>query len=486
MASKTAILSVRVVTDATKAQAGLDQTASAVGKLESGLSKAKGPALAATAAIGALAKSGVDAASDLQQSSGAVESVFGSQAAAIIAASESAADAVGLSESAYQNLAATFGAQLTNMGLSTDQVSGQTQKLIGLGSDLAATFGGSTADAVSAISALLRGERDPIEQYGVSIKDADIKARMAAQGLSGLSGEAAKQAQTQTVLAMLMEQSGGAVGQFARETDTAAGSQQIANANWENARATLGEKLLPVVTQFTQGLTAASQWVQQHSTAVTVLVGVVGGLAAAVLLANGALSAYKAVQTAVRVATVAGTAAQQLLNAALRANPVGLVVTAIAALAAGLVYAYQHSETFRNTVNRAWEAVKSGASAVWNALQPIRTAFSAIADAVSNAYTWVKNLFSNFHAPEWLSKIGSLVGLAAGDGTIDVTGGGYIPAPAPTVAATRAGKSTPVVHQTTINLTVNGAVDADATGRQLVRILSAHQRRHGTVTLGAA
>ncbi|MFV8181858.1 hypothetical protein ACNQQN_24855 [Mycobacteroides chelonae] len=46
------------------------------------------------------------------------------------------------------------------------------------------------------------------------------------------------------------------------------------------------------------------------------------------------------------------------------ANPIGLVVTAIAALAAGIIYAYNHSERFRKIVDAAWAAIKVAAEAV--------------------------------------------------------------------------------------------------------------------------
>ena len=46
------------------------------------------------------------------------------------------------------------------------------------------------------------------------------------------------------------------------------------------------------------------------------------------------------------------------MNAVLKANPIGLVVSLLAALAAGLVTAYKTSETFRNAVNSAFASVK--------------------------------------------------------------------------------------------------------------------------------
>lgn len=59
-----------------------------------------------------------------------------------------------------------------------------------------------------------------------------------------------------------------------------------------------------------------------------------------------------------RGAIAAWTAAQWLLNAAMSANPIGLVIAVIALLVGGLVVAYKNSETFRNVVNGAFDAVK--------------------------------------------------------------------------------------------------------------------------------
>ena len=63
---------------------------------------------------------------------------------------------------------------------------------------------------------------------------------------------------------------------------------------------------------------------------------------ATVLMAGGKLADV--------VATGQATRAQLLLNAAMTANPIGLIVAALALLAAGFVYAWNHSETFRKVV----------------------------------------------------------------------------------------------------------------------------------------
>ena len=106
----------------------------------------------------------------------------------------------------------------------------------------------------------------------------------------------------------------------------------------------------------------------------------IGVLTAAVAAVTAAVLSYKATVAAATAITALHTAAttamaaahkaaaagatglqvaQAALNTVLSANPIGLVVAALAALAAGLVTAYHTSETFRNIVNGAFQAVAS-------------------------------------------------------------------------------------------------------------------------------
>ena len=74
----------------------------------------------------------------------------------------------------------------------------------------------------------------------------------------------------------------------------------------------------------------------------------------------------KAAMVGSAVATGALTAAQWLLNAAMSANPIGLIIIALVALGAGLVLLWTKSETFRNIVTGAFDAVKNVIVGVWN------------------------------------------------------------------------------------------------------------------------
>lgn len=251
----------REAREAAKATRGISDeagaTGTAVGGLEGKMRRMSGVMKGAiiggaTAAGFAILKFGQDslrAASDLEQSVGAVESVFGPLAERVRALGDNAAESLGLAESEYLQFAAVTGAQLRNLGVDQDEVIGKTDELIRLGADLAATYGGTTAEAVQALSSLLRGERDPVERYAVSIKQSDINARLAAEGLGDLEGEARRAAETQATLALLSEQTAEAQGQFAREADTAAVSQQRLNAKLEDAKAEIGQALLPILVE---------------------------------------------------------------------------------------------------------------------------------------------------------------------------------------------------------------------------------------------
>lgn len=84
---------------------------------------------------------------------------------------------------------------------------------------------------------------------------------------------------------------------------------------------------------------------------------------------------------AARAATVAWTAMQWLLNAALTANPIAIVVIAIALLVGALIYAWNNSETFRNVVLAVWAAIKGAVLAVVNWLTA----------AVPAAWEWIRS-----------------------------------------------------------------------------------------------
>ncbi|WP_217182602.1 hypothetical protein [Streptomyces sp. AC495_CC817] len=405
-----AVLSVRIIGDAASGIDAMVRMETASGRMASAVDRASVTAGLALAGLTASALAVGDAAASAEQAAGAVDAVFGDMSGDIEDFASTAAQSVGLARDEVGNLAAVLGAQLTNMGVPVDELSAQTTELITLGADLAATFGGPTSDAVAALSSLLRGERDPIERYGVSIKQADIDAQKAAMGLDKLTGEADNAATTQATLALLLEQTASAQGQFASEADTASGAQERANAEWRNAQIALGEQLLPVMTEAAKIAADMARWIGENTEVVTAVAAVIGTLSAGILVMNGAMKAYAAVQAI-------QTAAQIANNVAWLASPVTwivlAVVAAIALLVAGVVLVIQN-----------WDKIAAKAAEVWGAVvkwcQDVAT---WIGENIVAAVVEVGNFFSDFgknvaevfetivgwiqDALDWFGKLGS-------------------------------------------------------------------------------
>lgn len=247
---------IAILANASQARREMSSTGDAAEGLGSKISStgkrlAAGFAVGAAVAGAAAVKLGTDcvkSASNAQQSIGATETVFGKYADTVIARSKAAAREVGLSANEYRELANVTGAGLKGAGVPLEQVSNLTANLNKRAADLAATFGGKTSDAVSAFSSLLRGEADPIEKYGISVKQSDVNARLAAQGQDKLTGSALKQAEMMARLDLAFEQSKDSAGAFQRESGTLAHQQQVLGAQFENVKAKIGAALLPILT----------------------------------------------------------------------------------------------------------------------------------------------------------------------------------------------------------------------------------------------
>ena len=395
-----ALLRIKVVTDASQAALGLDQVSKKATGFRAGLQKAALPAAAVAGAIGFIGKQAIDAASDLQQAQGAVESVFGGQAKAVENLSKSSAQNMGLAQSAYLQYAAVVGAALQNAGFSAEQSVGKTNDIMQRAADMAATFGGTTADAVEAINAAVsRGEFDPLEKYAVSLNMTAVNAELAKRGQEDLTGAALKHAKAQVILEQVYGQTAKAAGQFKREQDTAAGSSAIATAQWQNAAAALGTALLPAAAAVAGILAKMATTLSANKTVMLVVLGVIGALAVAILAANAAIKIYDA--------TLIITNAIQ--KATWLSNPIFLVIAAIIALVAVVVILYKKWKPFRELVNATWSAIKTGAgivarfvSAVW------KTALNLIGNYFKAYKTLVVNVFSAIRTI--IRAVGSFIG----------------------------------------------------------------------------
>jgi hypothetical protein len=213
-----------------------------------------GAAMAMLAGFARFSVEAIKDASNLEQSLGGVQSVYKEFAGQMVAQSEMAAEKVGLSMEQYQRVGVLTGTLLKNAGIPMKELADQTDILVTLAADLAATFGGTVEEAANAMNAALRGEFEPIRRFGIALSQAQIIEKALLMTQKESATELTKREKLLATQALLLKQGADASGQFARESGTLANRQQVLAAKFENLSANMGEKLLPIAEVLAEAL----------------------------------------------------------------------------------------------------------------------------------------------------------------------------------------------------------------------------------------
>ena len=260
----------------------------------------------------------VKAAGDLEQSIGGTAAVFEEASGSIDTFAKSAANVVGLSENAARTITSRLGASLKGFGLDTEEAAKQAIFLTKTGADLAATLGGTTDEAVTALGSALRGEFDPLERFGIALKASEIATKAVSMGLAESTSSVSAYAKGQATLALITERSAFAQNQYAEEADTAQGQASRAAATMQDTSAALGKSLLPIYTQIQKTVTLVAEAfgmlpgpVQSGVIALTA-VAIVGPKVYSGITA--AVSAIRALPVALEQAALKAVGTQQALN----------------------------------------------------------------------------------------------------------------------------------------------------------------------------
>jgi hypothetical protein len=236
---------------------GIQQANGAITKFQTGLkpfSSLLGKAAAGLAAFGVTAKTieftrnSIESARDLERNLFGVNKVFGSLGPQM---QQFSADAVemGLSQSKAAKATTFIGSVLKQSGFAMGDVAIETQKLISLAQDLSTLYGYDVQEALLGMTALFRGEYDPIEKFGVAMKQSEINSELAARGLNNLEGAARRNAEQTIRLELLYQRSADAVGTFAEQSGTLYVEQKKLGATFENFQASLGGAVIPAVAE---------------------------------------------------------------------------------------------------------------------------------------------------------------------------------------------------------------------------------------------
>lgn len=195
------------------------------------------------------------------------------------------------------------------------------------------------------------------------------------------------------ILGQVSEKYGGAAAAAATPLDklkTSANELQL----------TVGSYLVPKLDSLAKTGTAAFAWAQKNPQIIKEVAVGLGALASIVIATKVATAGLKIAQDIAAVATKAWAAGQWLLNAALDANPIGLIVIAIAALVAGIIIAYKESGTFRDIVKTAMGGIVTAFHAVVDAGKVVVAAvvgsFQAVVGAIRAAVGFIAGVMSAF------------------------------------------------------------------------------------------
>ena len=397
--ARDAQLVVEVIAKVDQAVAGLSKVASG----SSGFDKVKAAALGvgavATAELGLATK----AAMDHQTQVAALQTTYRNVGLSVGDAAKGLEEVEATTRRTGQSTEDATDAY-NKLVLSTKSAETATSDLK-VAEDLAAFSHTSVADASETLIKAQEGQTRGLKALGIATTDGRGKALSYAQVMDNV---------TQAVH-----------GQADAYGQTAAGSMARFHEGIEQTQASIGEALLPALQVVTGWLAQLANWMQQNHAVMAVVVPVVAGLAAVIVTVTTAIRIWTAVQT--------------VLDAVLAANPIGLVVLAIAALIGGIVLAYQHVKWFHDAVQGLWSVLTTAFNWIkdnWRLLASIiggplvavllnLDRFKAILSDILGALGRVKDAAST--AFGWLGKVGGFVGKGLGAIGLSAPGGGGRP-----------------------------------------------------------
>jgi hypothetical protein len=328
-----------------------------------GMEFTKGVTVPIAAAAVALYK-GTELASDLNETISKTNVIFGSSASQIEDWANGAAKSMGQTKTQAMEAADTFAIFGKSAGLAGTDLVDFSKQFVGLASDLASFNNTSPEEAITAIGAAFRGETEPIRRYGVLLDDASLRQKALELGIiSSIKNALTPQQRVLAASSLIMEQTTAAQGDFARTSDQLANQQRIFKAEIMDTATQMGTAFLPVAKTvvgvlrdtFLPVLKSLAEWFNNLSPGMRDTAIILAAMAAAfgpVLVLAGKLSSTIGVLIPLVAKMITG---QLSLNAAMAANPVLAVVSALAALVAVGVAVYEN-----------WDDIKAAFTGVNN------------------------------------------------------------------------------------------------------------------------
>lgn len=238
------------------------------------------------------------------------------------------------------------------------------QDVLALANAVAATGGGN--DELSRMAVNLQQIKNVGQATSVDIKQFAMAGINIYKVLADATGKTTEEVKDLTVsydlLTYALQKASQDGGAYAGGLEAMANSTSVKISNLGDSIFNLSVRIyndlkpaimsvLEAVSSFIGVLSSAYEWVKEN-------IDVIGILAAGILTYTVYINASAIATSIAATATSILTAAQRALNAAMNANPIGVVILALTALAAGIAYAWKHFAGFRGAVMGAWEVLK--------------------------------------------------------------------------------------------------------------------------------
>jgi hypothetical protein len=324
-----------VVSDANKGKKATEGYAGSLTKMGKSLTGTAALSVASFAGItgpvlGFFGKS-VDSASDLNEATSAVKTVFGDAAGTILKFGSNSATALGQSQTAVLGAAGAFGALYKGLGFTEDAMSKMSKQSITAASDLASFYNQDPSEVLGRIRSALTGEFEGLRQYGIMLSSVSVEQRALAMTGKTAADQLTEQEKVMARQALIMEGLGAAQGDFARTSGGLANQTRILKAQISDFTAQLGQVLLPIASKVVSALVGFMSTMTKLSPTGMKVIVVVGLIAAAMgplLIAAGAVASA--------ISALGGAAAIGATALAILTSPITLIVAALVGL--GIAY----------------------------------------------------------------------------------------------------------------------------------------------------
>lgn len=205
-------------------------------------------ALAGVAAFSVFAKSGIEAASDLQEVQNVVDTAFGEMSYKCEEFASTAKEAFGLSEYSAKKMASTYMAMGKSMGLSMEQASDMAINASKRTADIASFYNLTAEEAAVKFKSIYTGETETLKDLGIVMTEANLKQYALSQGITKSYSAMTQAEKVALRYAFVMNASKDAAGDFARTQDSWANQTKILSENFREFKTVIGSYLITALT----------------------------------------------------------------------------------------------------------------------------------------------------------------------------------------------------------------------------------------------